>query len=80
MRFIPWRSKTGNLRRQSDLRGIGVKLARNGFNAMAGRTIVPWFEKMFWVGHGLTSAIRSRVVMSSINRSCTVSERAPGGQ
>ena len=59
MRFIPWRSRLAIYVASRTYRGIGVKLARNGFNAMAGRTIVPWFEKMFWVGHGLTSAIRS---------------------
>ena len=59
MRFIPWRSRLAIYVASRTYRGIGVKLARNGFNAMAGRTIVPWFEKMFWVGHGLISAIRS---------------------
>ncbi len=59
MRFIPWRSRLAIYVASRTYRGIGVKLARNNFDAMNGRTVVSWVEKLYWVGHGVISAIRS---------------------
>ncbi len=40
MRFIPWRARLAIVVAARVYRSIGRKLARNGFNALAGRTVV----------------------------------------
>ena len=59
MQFIPWRSRMAIYVASRTYRGIGIKLARRGFDAMAGRTIVSWLGKLFWVANGFTSALAS---------------------
>ena len=59
MHFIPWRSRMAIYVASRTYRGIGVKLAKRGFDAMAGRTIVSWAGKLFWLGHGFLSALGS---------------------
>ena len=59
MHFIPWRSRLAIFVASRTYRAIGVKLARRGFNAMAGRVVVTWYEKLFWVGHGVVGAIKT---------------------
>ena len=59
MHFIPWRSRMAIFVASRTYRGIGVKLAKRGFDAMAGRTIVSWAGKLFWVGHGFIGALGS---------------------
>ena len=59
MRFIPWRSRLAIFVASRTYRAIGVKLARRGFDAMAGRVVVAWYEKLFWVGHGIAGAMKT---------------------
>ena len=61
MHFIPWRSRLAIFVASRTYRAIGVKLARRGFDAMAGRVIVAWYEKLFWVGHGIVGALSTLV-------------------
>jgi 15-cis-phytoene synthase len=48
MRDIPWRARQAILVASRIYRGIGVRLRRNGCDALAGRTVVPWPEKLLW--------------------------------
>lgn len=59
MRFIPWRSRLAIFVASRTYRAIGVKLARRKFDAMAGRVVVSWYEKLFWVGHGIVGAFKT---------------------
>ena len=59
MRFIPWRSRLAIFVASRTYRAIGVKLARRKFDAMAGRVVVSWYEKIFWVGHGVVGACKT---------------------
>lgn len=59
MRFIPWRSRLAIFVASRTYRAIGVKLARRKFDAMAGRVVVSWYEKIYWVGHGIVGACKT---------------------
>ena len=61
MRFIPWRSRLAIFVASRTYRAIGVKLSRRKFDAMSGRVIVSWYEKLFWVGHGVVGALKTLV-------------------
>ena len=53
MRYIPWRSRLAILVASRVYRAIGRKLLRTGGDALAGRTIVAWPEKLSWVSVAL---------------------------
>ncbi len=61
MRFIPWRSRLAIFVASRTYRAIGVKLSRRKFDAMSGRVIVSWYEKLFWVFHGIGGALKTLV-------------------
>lgn len=61
MRHIPLRSRLAILVASRIYRAIGRRLLRHGGDTMAGRTVVPWWEKLYWLGAGLLSALRPRV-------------------
>ncbi len=46
MRFIPWRARLAILVASRVYRAIGVRLARHGHDALAGRTVVPMGGKL----------------------------------
>lgn len=48
MRFIPWRARFAILTASRVYRAIGLRLRRGGSDALAGRTVVPWWEKGGW--------------------------------
>ena len=78
MRFIPWRPRLAIFVASRTYRGIGVKLARRGFDAMAGRVVVPWYEKCFWVGHGLAGALATLVSKSYRSHSAQLHQALRG--
>lgn len=53
MRFIPTRSRVAIMVASRVYRAIGVRLKKNGCDALAGRTIVPWTGKSVWVANAL---------------------------
>ncbi|MBT6175751.1 MAG: phytoene/squalene synthase family protein [Deltaproteobacteria bacterium] len=67
MRFIPWRSRLAIFVASRTYRAIGVKLARRKFDAMAGRVVVSWYEKVFWVGHGIFGAFKTLLSKPYVN-------------
>lgn len=62
MRHIPWRSRLAILVASRVYRAIGRRLLRHGADAWAGRTIVPWWEKVVWAAAGLAASLRPRVL------------------
>lgn len=61
MRHIPWRSRLAILVASRVYRAIGRRLLRHGADTWAGRTIVPWWEKLAWAAAGLAAALHPRV-------------------
>ncbi len=61
MRAIPLRSRLAILVASRVYRAIGRRLLRRGCDALAGRTIVPAWEKLGWLVAGLLAALRPRV-------------------
>lgn len=61
MRHIPWRSRLAILVASRVYRAIGRRLLRHGADAWAGRTIVPWWEKLGWAAAGLAAALHPRI-------------------
>lgn len=56
MRFIPVRSRFAILVASRMYRAIGVRLRAHGCDALSGRTVVPWNEKVEWVARALIDA------------------------
>ena len=61
MRAIPLKSRLAILVASRIYRAIGRRLLRNNGDALAGRTIVPAWEKVYWLVAGLLAALRPRV-------------------
>ena len=59
MHHIPARTRVAIHVASRVYRAIGKRLRRHGSDPMVGRTIVPWFEKVFWVAVGLLDAAKS---------------------
>ncbi len=55
MRYIPWRSRLAIVVASRVYRRIGVKLARRGHDALAGRTVVGALEKTWVVAQALVA-------------------------
>ncbi|MCB9759051.1 MAG: phytoene/squalene synthase family protein [Alphaproteobacteria bacterium] len=62
MRYIPWRCRVAILVASRVYRAIGLRLKREGCDALAGRTIVPGWEKALWVLAALLAAARLQLV------------------
>lgn len=62
MRDIPLKSRLAILVASRVYRAIGRKLLRNGADPMRGRTIVPAWEKLYWVAAGLLAALRPSIL------------------
>ncbi len=62
MRHIPWRARHAILFASRAYRGIGVRLARRGCDALAGRTIVPAYAKAGWGVVALAAACRPDIM------------------
>jgi phytoene synthase len=55
MRDIPWRPRQAILVASRTYRAIGQRLRRRGCDALAGRTVVPWQEKLLWGSRALAA-------------------------
>lgn len=62
MRHIPWRARHAILFASRAYRGIGVRLARRGCNALAGRTVVPAYAKAGWGVAALAAGCRPGIM------------------
>ena len=60
MGFIPLRSRFAILVASRVYRAIGVKLLRAGGNPLAGRTVVPMWEKLAWAVRGALAFVSPR--------------------
>lgn len=74
MRYIPWRARLAIVVAAQVYRAIGVKLLRDGGDALAGRTVVPLSEKLYWAAHGVWLAVvsipfRRRPHVAALHRS-----------
>lgn len=74
MRYIPWRTRLAIVVAAQVYRAIGVKLLRDGGDSLAGRTIVPLSEKLYWAAHGVWLAVvsipfRRRPHVAALHRS-----------
>lgn len=58
MRDLPARVRPAILVASRVYRAIGVRLARRRYDALAGRTVVPWHEKLVWGARALAAAAR----------------------
>ena len=58
MRDIPWRFRPAILVASRTYRAIGVKLRRRRPGAAAGRTVVPWPEKLAWSATAVAASLR----------------------
>lgn len=61
MHYIPARCRLAIVVASRVYRAIGVKLRSNGSNALAGRTIVGWAGKAWWVGRSLFAYASPRI-------------------
>ncbi len=62
MRDIPLRFRPAILVASRVYCAIGVRLRRRGADALAGRTVVPWPEKAYWVARGVASTLDPRIL------------------
>lgn len=62
MRDIPWRPRQAILVASRTYRAIGVRLRRNACDALAGRTVVPWPEKLFWGSRAIAAGISPHIL------------------
>jgi 15-cis-phytoene synthase len=62
MRDIPLRVRPAILVASRVYRAIGVRLRRRGADALAGRTVVPWHEKLFWASRALGATLDPRLL------------------
>lgn len=62
LRDIPARSRVAILVASRVYRAIGVRLRRRHCDALAGRTVVPWPEKLAWGVGAAASALRPQVL------------------
>ncbi len=53
LRFIPLGARAAILVASRVYRAIGLRLRRNGADPFRGRTVVPWFEKVYWAAVAL---------------------------
>ncbi len=58
MRDIPWRFRPAILVASRTYRAIGVRLRRRRPDAPAGRTVVPWPEKLAWSATAVAASLR----------------------
>ena len=58
MRDIPWRFRPAILVASRTYRAIGVRLRRASSDALAGRTVVPWPEKLAWGVRAVAASLR----------------------
>lgn len=58
MRDIPWRFRPAILVASRTYRAIGVKVRRGSPGALAGRTVVPWPEKLAWGATAMAASFR----------------------
>jgi phytoene synthase len=58
MRDIPWRFRPAILVASRTYRAIGVRLRRASSDALAGRTVVPWPEKLAWGVRAVGASLR----------------------
>jgi phytoene synthase len=62
MRDIPWRFRPAILVASRTYRAIGVKLRRRSSDALAGRTVVPWPEKLAWGATAMAASFRPDIL------------------
>jgi 15-cis-phytoene synthase len=62
MRDLPLRVRPAILVASRVYRAIGVRLRRNGCDALRGRTIVPWPEKLYWAARALAASSHPRIL------------------
>jgi phytoene synthase len=62
MRDIPWRFRPAILVASRTYRAIGVRLRRRDSDALAGRTVVPWPEKMVWGTRAVAASLRPAIL------------------
>ena len=62
MRDIPPRYRPAIMVASRMYRAIGVRLRRRGGDALAGRTVVPWPEKVLWGGQALAASLHPAVL------------------
>ena len=62
MRDIPWRPRQAILVASRTYRAIGVRLRRHSCDALAGRTTVPFPEKVFWGTWALLGGLRPQIL------------------
>jgi phytoene synthase len=58
MRDLPARVRPAILVASRVYRAIGVRLRRRNGDALAGRTVVPWPEKVLWATRAVAEALR----------------------
>ena len=62
MRDIPWRFRPAILVASRTYRAIGVRLRRRDSDALAGRTVVPWPEKVVWGARAVAASLRPAIL------------------
>ena len=62
MRDLPWRVRPAILVASRVYRAIGVRLRRRGCDALAGRTVVPLPEKLYWTVRAAAGTLRPRML------------------
>jgi phytoene synthase len=62
MRDIPWRFRPAILVASRTYRAIGVRLRRRSSDALAGRTVVPWPEKLVWGVRAAAASLRPAIL------------------
>jgi phytoene synthase len=61
MRFIPFRSRVAIVVASRVYRSIGKKLAKWGYDPFAGRAVVGWFGKAYWVIRALIASCTAKI-------------------